>query len=408
MARPLNLLFVTPYLPSPPGFGGQRRIHGLIEGLSRAHTVSVLSLVNPADAREASPSATRAYCKQVVTVPNRAFALSSRGKRLLQLRSLGSRRSFEWLSHVTPTLLAGLRDLLARNSYDVVTFEFSHLAPYRRWLSLPSKRPVFVLDEHNIEYEILRRTASGPGGMLRSVYNAVNLRKLRREEQHAWRLFDGTTVTSAHDQSLLLRDAPGTKTAVVPNAVDLDYFRPRPAPPPGKTILFFGANNYFPNADGLAFFLRESFPLLRQLVPGVRLRVVGHTPPELMASLASEEVEMAGFVDDVRVELERAAVVIAPLRIGGGTRLKILEAMSMGRPVVSTRQGAEGIMVAHERELLLADEPVAFAQAVARVLGDLALAIGLGKSARGLVERAYGWGAAVNRLESFYRELLPA
>jgi glycosyltransferase involved in cell wall biosynthesis len=406
LRRPLNILFLTPYLPSPPGFGGARRLHGLMTGLARSHTISVLSLVNAAENHEASIRATREYCREVVTVPNSAFALSRRGKRALQLRSLVSRRSFEWLTHVRPEASAQLRALLAGQRFDVVNVEFSHMAPYREGLPRGRGAPLFVLDEHNIEYEILRRTAASESGTVRKVYNGVNWRKLRAEELAAWRSFDACTVTSAHDRDLLLRDLPATRAVIVPNAVDLDYFRARPEAPPAEplSIIFFGAINYFPNADGLAYFLDEIFPRVRARVPGARLKVVGHTPEHLFAR-ANDFVEMKGFVPDVRVELERAASVIAPLRLGGGTRLKILEAMAMSKPVVSTPQGAEGLDVTDGREVLLANSPAAFADQLVRVLQDAALAQRLGSEARGLVERRYSWSASVAGLEKLYDDL---
>jgi glycosyltransferase involved in cell wall biosynthesis len=382
-------------------------MHGLFSELARSQAVSVLSLVNPNNPREVSPEATRRYCEKVFTVPNPALALAGVAKRMLQARSLASWRSFEWRSHVVPALLRELRALLARERYDVVTFEFSHMAPYRRWLPKERAAPVFVLDEHNIEYQILQRTAAAESGLPRRLYNGINMRKLRREERHAWRAFDGCTVTSAHDEELLLRDAPSAATAVIPNAVDLEFFRPRAEAPVPNTILFFGALNYFPNADGLQYFLSKCMPLLKKTLPAAKLRVVGHTPQSFQ-SLGSESVEMVGFVDDVRVELSRAAAVIAPLRVGGGTRLKILEAMAMGKPVISTQLGAEGLQVVPERDLLIADEPAAFAAAIARALSDKALGLALGAAARRLVEDSYGWEAAVGRLERFHDRLLDA
>jgi glycosyltransferase involved in cell wall biosynthesis len=403
--RPLKLLFVTPYLPSPPGFGGARRLHGLFTGLARKHEVSVLALANPEESHEASLKATREYCREVEIVPNPPFALSLRGKRALQLRSLFSAKSFEWVSHVRPELRAALRGFLAREKHDVVTFEFTHMAPYRTEVGIGPDAPLCVLDEHNIEYEILRRTAASETALLRRLYNAVNWRKLHSEELAAWRAFDGCTVTSVHDRDLLLRSLPHTRTSVVPNGVDLDFFKPGPgAAVEPDTLLFFGAINYFPNTDGLRFFLEEIFPLVRARRPRARLSVVGHTPDHIRA-LASEHVLMKGFVPDVRAEIERAAVVIAPLRVGGGTRLKIVEAMSMARPVVSTPQGAEGLEVSDSRDLFIASTPAAFADKVVRLLQDAALAGRMGDQARRLVEQRYGWAAAVSQLESFYDEL---
>ena len=399
--RPLNILFVTPFLPSPPEFGGQRRVHGLLKELARSHSVSLLSFVSPGRPHQESLRETREYCRTVETVPNAAFALSQRGKRALQLRSLASPNSFEWLSHRVPAMEAALRHWTSRERFDVVNFEFMQMAQYRRAIE---GGPACVLDEHNVEFEILRRTAGSEAGLVRRVYNAIDWRKLRAEEIAAWRAFDGCAVTSAQDQGALLRELPQARTAIVPNAVDLESFRPRAeaAPPQAGSILFFGANNYFPNADGLRFFVEEIFPLVRARVPSARLKIVGHTPDHLLP-LAGPHVEIRGYVPDLRSEIESASIAIAPLRVGGGTRLKILEAMAMAKPVVSTAIGAEGLDVSDGRDILLADAPADFAGQVVRLLQDAALARRLGESARRLVEERYGWAASAARLEELYR-----
>src|SRR5262249_35918041 len=161
-----------------------------------------------------------------------------------------------------------------------------------------------------------------------------------------------------------------------------EYFRPSAAAVEPGTILFFGAINYYPNTEGLLFFLDEVFPRIQEQYPAVRLLIVGQLPPPSIAARASEDVVVTGLVDDVRPYLERAAVVIAPLRIGGGTRLKIVEAMAMGKPVVATSLGAEGLDVVDGEDILLADTPEDFAGQVVRALGDAALARRLGEAAR--------------------------
>ena len=229
--------------------------------------------------------------------------------------------------------------------------------------------------------------------------------KLRREERAAWRQFDRITLTSERDEELLRRDAPDKPTAVIPNAVDTDFFRPGEGPVEPGTILFFGAINYYPNTEGLLFFLDEVFPLVKREQPGAKLVIVGQMSPPAITSRASDDVIVTGLVDDVRAYLERAAVVIAPLRIGGGTRLKIVEAMSMGKPVVATSIGAEGLDVQPDENILLADTPGDFARQVARVLRDAALGVRLGDAARQIALSRYSWRDAVDRLESFYARL---
>jgi glycosyltransferase involved in cell wall biosynthesis len=172
------------------------------------------------------------------------------------------------------------------------------------------------------------------------------------------------------------------------------------------TLLFFGAINYYPNTDGALFFVREVFPALRTKYPKVRLRIVGHMPDSLVPELARDGVDVVGFVDDVLVEIARAAIIVVPLRIGGGTRLKIVEAMSMGKPIVSTRLGAEGIEVEHDRELLLADTPAELCREIGRILDDPVLGSRLGQAARATAENKYSWETAATKLAGFYEELL--
>jgi glycosyltransferase involved in cell wall biosynthesis len=410
-ARSLRVLFVTPYLPSPPRFGGQRRLHGLIAGLASSHDVSVLSLVDPSEDHTEANRATQAYCRRVVTVPNHRYAAGPAQKRLQQLGSLLSARSYEWLIHRETNLDAVLKELLAMEHFDVVHFEFPHMAACRpRASALRTDGPAFLLDEHNIEYDVVRQTAAGAGGALRRAYSAINWRKVHVEERRAWAHLDGCTLTSARDQGLLLADAPSTRTAVVPNGVDLDFFQPRVDAEPRQpsTLLFFGAIDYYPNTDAVLHFAREVMPRLSERVPRVSLSIVGRRPPSTVVALRSSVVEVAGAVEDVRPHIERAGIVIVPLRIGGGTRLKILEAMAMGKAIVSTSLGAEGLDVVPERDLLIADEPVEFARQGERLLDDPNLADRLGRSARRLVAARYGGQASVDRLSTFYGEVLLA
>ena len=306
-------------------------------------------------------------------------------------------------------LTRALERLLAEGSYDVVNFEFAQMAANGRLDIWPARRrSLFVLDEHNIEYDVLRRTAANARGVDRKVYSALNWRKLRSEERAAWRRFDGCAVTSARDERLLRRDLPSLPTVVVPNAVDVGFFRPsgRCARPDPLTLLFFGAVSYHPNTDGLLFFLREILPRVKARYPDVRLRIVGPSVPAEIAARAGDGVEVVGLVDDIRPYLESATVIVVPLRIGGGTRFKILEAMAMGKPIVSTTIGAEGLDVRDGSEILLADKPDAFALQVGRLLDDAPLRDAMGAAGRALVERRYSWDASVARLEEFYDELM--
>lgn len=403
----MKILFFTPYLPGPPVFGGQRRIHGLMSALAKSHELSLLSLVDPAaDLREGLRDAGQ-HCRQVVTVPDGRHRASGKWKRVMQVRSLLSRESWEQKLHRVPAVQKALDVHLAQNDYDIINCEFSFMGGYDFKLAHGGSRITrLVLDEHNVEYDILRRTALATS-LGRKVFNTLNYHKLRREELRAWRRFDGCAFTSERDADLAKSHVPLARTVVVPNGVDMALFRPlAPDQPSPMTVLFFGAINYFPNADAVLYFLREVMPILVERHPGVVFRIVGPgTPPEIAAQ-QSERVKVVGFVEDLPAEIARATVVVAPLRIGGGTRLKIVEAMAMAKPIVSTTLGAEGLEVRHERDILLADTPEALAREIGRALVDETLARSIGRAARQTAEAHYSWDAAAQKLANFYESLL--
>lgn len=401
----MRVLFVTPYLPGPPIFGGQRRIHGLMTELAKSHEVSVIALVDAGVDQRAAVADTETYCKSVVTVADSWHRVQGRQKRLLQLGSLLTPKSWEWLLYRRPAFQRALSRHLAANRYDVISCEFVFMANYR-FGRARDQGTCLVLDEHNVEYDLVRRMAQ-TSTLDRKIFNELNWRKLRREEIAAWKRFDGCTVTSARDLAFLNDQAPSVPAAVVPNGVNVDLFRPvNGASAEPMTLLFFGAMNYYPNTDGAVYFAREVLPLLHQRLPEARLRIVGPCGPGPVMDLRNDRIEVLGFVEDLRSEIERASVVIAPLRIGGGTRLKILEGMALAKPIVSTTIGAEGLDVVHGRDMLLADTPEAFAAEVARVLTDPKLAADLGRAARRTAKERYSWRASAAELEAFYRAAL--
>jgi glycosyltransferase involved in cell wall biosynthesis len=399
----MRVLFMTPFLPTPPRFGGQRRLHGLMAELARNHEVLALSFVDPSEDAAESIRATAAYCARVITVPNRLLGVRGIEKRLRQVRSIFALRSYVYRVHRTRAMQAALDRILVEEKLDVIQVEFFQMAAYR--FARGEGRPRLCLDEHNIEYDVLRRLANVDVGKARRGYAAIEWRKVRAEERNTWRHCDGCVVTSARDEQLLKHDAPTVRTAVVPNGVDIEDFAPSSAPPEPDTVLFFGAINYYPNTDGLLFFLREAWPLLKARRPAARLRIVGQKAPPAIANWPDPDVEVVGYVDDIRIHIAKAAVVVVPLRIGGGTRLKVVEAMAMGKAIVSTTLGAEGIDAEHDRHILIADGGERLAAELARVLGDDAVARRLGAAARQLAVDRYSWRSAAGTLLQFHGQI---
>jgi glycosyltransferase involved in cell wall biosynthesis len=409
-AERLNILYVSQMPAGPPRFGAQARIHGLMTELARHHDLTAVMLVDDEFDIEECRHAMQAYCREVVLIRN-PYGRDGLAKRLLQLRSLASTRSFERLRVVVPEMQQALDRVLRARRFDVVNLEFTFLGQCDlRQAPSGERAPVLVVDSHNIDYDLARQYAHAGGSLARRLYAEVNWRKLRREELGTYRDADGVYLCSVADQKRLLSETPGARTVVIPNAANVDFYKPRPTDPQpdGRTVVFFGLMSYMPNIDGATHFIQEIWPRIAEANPQAQCKIIGGSPPSSLLALAGPRIEFTGFVPDLRPHLAEAAAVVVPLRIGGGTRLKIVEAMAMSKAIVSTTLGAEGIEAVPGRDILIADEPAAFADAVTRLLTEPGLATRIGNSARQLSEARYAWSSAARALESFFRKVLKA
>jgi sugar transferase (PEP-CTERM/EpsH1 system associated) len=392
----VEILVVAPFPPYPPRFGGATRVFHLVRTLAREHRVTLACLASPAERAALGPL--RDICAEVHTED---YPPTARHKRWHQLRSLVA-RPFSYYLHYSPALAARVRRLLAERRFDVVQLEFGDAAPFYA----PPPGVPFVLDEHNVEYRLLERSWRQARSPLRRLWNRSEARKIRRAELAACRRARAVLTTSEVDRATLAPDVPGVPIRVVPNGVDTGYFTPGDEPVDPASIVFTGAIDYHPNTDGVLHFCADILPAVHAGAPDAVLTVVGKDPPAAVRALAGPRVVVTGAVPDVRPWMRRAAVFVVPLRVGGGTRLKILEALASGRAVVSTSIGCEGIEVTPGEDILVADTPAAFAAAVLRCLRDPGLRARLGARGRALVERRYRWEAIGEDLGAFYRELL--
>jgi polysaccharide biosynthesis protein PslH len=404
----LNILYVSQMPASPPRFGAQARIHGLMTELARRHDLTAVMLADEKFDIDECRQAMQAYCREVVVLPN-PNGRGDRAKRLLQLRSLASTRSYERLQVTVPGLQQALDRVLRTKRFDIVNLEFPYLGHYNlRQAPVGMRLPSLIVDSHEIAYDLARQFASTGGSVGRRLYAKANWRKLQSEELGTYRDADGVYLCSVDDEKRLHDENPQARTAVIPNAADVDFYQPRPTDPPpdGRTLVYFGLLSTIPNIDGVTHFVQDIWPRILEAHPDTRLKIIGGRPPQSLLALAGPKIELTGFVPDLRPHLAAAAVVVVPLRLGGGTRLKIVEGMAMGKAMVSTTLGAEGIDVVPGRDLLIEDQPAAFAGAVNRLLADPALAARIGQSARQLSVEKYAWSKAALALEHFYRQVL--
>ena len=397
----MRILFITPEIPYAPDTGAKIRIYSLLKNLASRNQVSLISF----DREPENPSritALKEICADVIAVP-----LSERGrlgnKRVRQLRSLVSRYPYQYFAYHSPEMQRTIDRFVSAHPVDVVDVEYSQMGYY----TLPhhTRR---VLSLHNVEHELLYRNFLKSRSPLRRIYNYVEWRKFRRQELEVCRKFSMCLTTSERDKRVIAADLPTTPLAVIPNGVDTRFFKPD-AEESGDdhTIVFTGTIDYYPNIDGLTYFVEEVLPLVRQQIPGVRFFIVGKDPPPAIRRYGRDPgIVVTGTVDDVRGYFRKTTAVVVPLRIGGGTRLKILEAMAMGKPVVSTAVGAEGLEVADGENILIADDPPGMARALISVLRDRALRERLAGAGRKLVEERYDWTSIANRLERAYSSLL--
>jgi glycosyltransferase involved in cell wall biosynthesis len=242
-------------------------------------------------------------------------------------------------------------------------------------------------------------------GALRRLYNLLEFTKFRREEIQSWESVHGCIMTSWREQQIVRDIAPQTPTLVGANAVDVDYFRPSARAANPSALVMTGLMRYRPNIDGAVYFVQEVFPRILAKRPDMIFYIVGAGATDELRRLTNQNVVLTDTVPDVRPYVHDAAIFVVPLRMGGGTRLKVLEGLAMAKPVVSTTVGCEGIDVVHRRHLLIADDAVTFGESVLELCSDRALAERLGREGRHLVERNYTWESVVDDIEAFYRRL---
>jgi glycosyltransferase involved in cell wall biosynthesis len=304
------------------------------------------------------------------------------------MRNIFSPYPYSVWKHFTLSYAERVRQLIGVESFDLIHCEW---LPYARYLQYTPGVPGFV-DLHNIETQILNRRAEHCSTHLAAYFFRMQARKMEQFEKSvlAGKAQCATVSETDRKQAVVLgaRDA-----VVVENGVDLDFFQPAANAYSRPELLLIGSLDWFPNQDAAKWFMRDILPLVRAKIPDVVLTIVGRRPPQFLVQFAAAQagVTLVGEVDDVRPYFDRAALVVVPLHVGGGTRIKILEAMAMGKAVVSTPVGAEGLFTVNDTCIRLADGAAAFAAAVIRLMNQAEERTRIGYEGRQMVTARYGW-----------------
>jgi glycosyltransferase involved in cell wall biosynthesis len=423
----MNILFITPQLPFPPHQGAAIRNYSLIASLSQRHTIDLLTFTQTGSPLPADHLLYR-YCRRigVAALPHRSTRLraldaicSPLPDMALRLESSDMRTLIQaWIQAVTDPQSQTVSNEPA--GYDIVQIEGIEVAQYGLHVvnhpAWGKHKPALVFDNHNCEYLLQKRNALTDLRILSrwpaALYSLVQWRKLVRYERVICQAANAVSAVSEADRQALLQLDAASDIAVISNGLNMAEY---PVALPSEqrqeqTLLFTGKMDYRPNIDAVLWFCRHVLPLIQQEAPKVKFQIVGMNPHSRLDEVRHMKgVEITGAVDMIQPYMNAAAVYVIPLRVGGGTRFKALEAMASAKAIVSTRLGMEGIQVQHEKELLLADAPAEFAEAALRLLRQdaesNALAARLGHDARTFVAAHYDWRQIIPLFEQIYDRL---
>jgi len=402
----MKILVISHFIPYPPHGGSLQRNFNLLREASKTNEIYLLTFTQrkllPDEKKlDESVKMLRKYCKylKVFKIPTDYNKIKW---YILLFLNLFSFTPYSVWRFRSKTMSREIKRQLKHNCFDMIQIDTIALAQYASFgPDLPK-----ILVHQNVESGLLLRRSLNERNPLSRIYLYLQARKLKNYEKIVAGRFDANITVSGLDKEELNRLTRGAKFEVIPNGTDIDYFTPK-----GKTnskhLVFTGGMTWYPNKDAMLHFCSEIYPLIKEKMPDVEMDVVGRFPPPRLQKIAREEpsIKLRGYVDDVRDYVHQAAVYVVPIRVGGGTRLKILDAFACGKAVVSTSVGCEGLEVTPGENILIGDSPSEFANQVVNLLKDERLRTKLGVNARKLVMEKYSWEKIGQIQNSIYERM---
>lgn len=405
----MKILWLSHLIPFPPQGGGVlQRSANLLKAVAGAHDVTLLAFnqknilrIYDPDLSVSLPAALaemNKICRQVKVV-DIDCELKRAGKLRLALRSLFSHLPYavRWL--ISDAYESALKDMLAQEQYDVIWFDTISLAQYRHRSAMNGK--LLMLNHHNIESDMMYRRASKERNIFKKIYFYQEAYKLRMYEKNQVSRFDVNVTCSVLDSQRLEVISPGITTYVIPNGVDTDFFSPDPASVADPyALVFIGGMSWYPNREAMLFFARQVWPLLKQRIPNIHMHVVGEMPPQDILDLSKHDdhYHVHGFVDDVKSLFNKSGIYVCPISDGGGTKLKILDALAMGKPIVAHPVACEGIDVVDGENVLFAETPEEYVRNITRLIEDDGMRDAFSKNSRQLILDRYSYHVIGNEL----------
>ena len=396
----MKLLWVKAGGLLPPDMGGKIRSYNILKQLARRHEITLFTFYpeHPDDQHLRG----NGIFAELVPVPLPLPPRRSLGEYIRSARMMAAGRPVTIDKFLNPEVRRRYAELLASSTFDAIVCDFLVPGSLMHWRTPPPT----ILFTHNVEAQVWERHYKVTTNPFLKTACWLESRALAGAERRYVELADHVLAVSENDRAFFLQYVEPSRISVIPTGVDTEYFQPSLEPEQQDTLAFTGTMDWMPNEDGVVYFVDKIFPLIRHEIPDAVFRAVGRRPPRRVQALASDHVVVTGAVDDIRPYLGKAAVCVVPLRSGSGTRIKIFEAMAMGKAVVSTTMGAEGLPVRHGENIILADDPGDFAQQVVQLLRDPQRRAQLGHAARQLVEENYGWPSVAAYFEQIIQAVV--